>query len=60
MDERSEGADPGSAPATDSQVTPAAPPGRAARGPDEGPAPGGGSALDTDDEAAEEEIGGGD
>ena len=35
-------------------------PGRAARGPDEGPASGGGSALEADEEAATEEIGGGD
>ena len=35
-------------------------PGRAARGPDEGPANGGGSALEADEEAATEEIGGGD
>jgi len=33
--------------------------GRASRGPDEGPASDGGSALDVDDEAAVEEIGGG-
>ena len=36
------------------------PPGRARRGPDEGPAPGGGSAVEAGDEVAEEEIGGGD
>lgn len=40
---------------------PATPPaGRAARDPDEGPAPDGGSGLDAEDAAAEEEIGGGD
>ncbi len=33
--------------------------GRASRGPDEGPANDGGSALEADDEAAVEEIGGG-
>jgi hypothetical protein len=33
--------------------------GRASRGPDEGPASDGGSALDANDEAAVEEIGGG-
>ena len=36
------------------------PPGRATRDPEEGPARGGGSALEMDDEAAVEEIGGGD
>ena len=40
--------------------TEATPPGRAGRGPDEGPAPAGGSAVDSDDEAAEGEVGGGD
>jgi len=35
-------------------------PGRAGRPPDEGPAADGGSALDEDDVAADEEIGGGD
>ena len=33
--------------------------GRASRGPDEGPASDGGSALEADDAAADEEIGGG-
>ena len=36
------------------------PPGRAGRDPDEGPAVGGGSSLESDDEAADEEVGGGD
>lgn len=59
MNERSEQPDPAAA-AADTRATPPAPPGRATRGPDEGPALDGGSALDADDEAAEEEIGGGD
>ena len=36
------------------------PPGRADRDPEEGPGLGAGSALDQDDPAAEEEVGGGD
>ena len=44
----------------DGSATEGEPPGRAARGPDEGPAPDGGSGLEVDDEAAVEEIGGGD
>ena len=54
MDERGTGAED----ANEEDVPPA--PGRAGRPPDEGPAADGGSGLDEDDAAADDEIGGGD
>ena len=59
MSERPHDAEPEPALPAAPAPTPDLPPGRAARGPDEGPAIDGGSALAADDEAAEEEIGGG-
>lgn len=44
----------------ESAGTATSPPGRADRRPDEGPGAGGGSALDSDEPAADEEVGGGD
>ena len=60
MDDRSDAASPTPEPSPDPEAAAADPPGRATRGPDEGPALDGGSALDAGDEAAEDEIGGGD